>query len=109
MLQKRQFISGSGPWARYRRRASKEENLDLRVLSEGVSGRRAESRTNKMSVGICRRDSVRVNMFSGWNGGKLENSDSTAEMKRMFNARLIFGGVVRMGTLWLEWEERIEL
>lgn len=112
MLQKRQLIKGSGPWARYRSRASREENLDLSVWSAAVRvscSLRWERRTKRTSLGICRRDSVRRNMFSGRKGGRVERREMTAEMKRIFRARLIRGGVARIGALCAALEDRMEL
>ena len=63
--QKGQVVSGVGPWVRYRRRDSRERSLVRMMVSVGVGGRRVARRVKSTSVGVCRREEVRLKMFSG--------------------------------------------
>ena len=50
-------------------------------------GRKVERRAKSTSVGVCRREDVRVKMFSGENGGRVETMKRRAERKRMLRER----------------------
>lgn len=54
--------------------------------SESVSdwlGRMRPRRVKRTSLGVCSRDEVRVNMFSGEKKGKVKTKAMTAEIKRI--------------------------
>lgn len=51
-----------------------------------------ERRAKSTSVGVCRREDVRVKMFSGKNGGRVETMKRRAERMRMLRERWTGGG-----------------
>lgn len=52
-------------------------------------GRRAERRVKRTSWGVWRREEVRVRMFSGVKGGRVNRRERREERKRMFKARFV--------------------
>lgn len=107
-MQNWQFVRTSGPNWKYRYRDSREEILERRISSAGVSGRRVERRVKRTSVEICRRDEVRVKMFDGEKGGRVLMRKATVVIIRIRRARETFGGVGRMGIPWMEGAARRE-
>jgi len=86
---------------RYRQRASRLAMRGLRASSEGVrvwEGRREATRVKRTSLGVCRREEVRVRIFSGEKGGRVESRYIRAERKRRFRERRIGGGMGVMGS-----------
>ena len=100
----------SGPNWKYSNLDSREFILDRSISSEAVrpAGRSAERRVKRTSVGICRRDEVRLNMFSAENRGRVLTRKAVAVMKSIMRAREIFGGMGRMGTPWIAGAARTE-
>jgi hypothetical protein len=84
--------------------------LDRSISSEEVNpvGRKAERRVNRTSVGICRRDDVRLNIFSGENKGSVLMREAIEVMKSIVRARVTLGGTGRMGTPWIAGAARTE-
>ena len=84
--------------------------MDRSTSSEGVRpvGRKAKRRVKRTSVGICRRDEVRLNMFSGENRGSVLTRKAVAVMKSIIRAREILGGTGRIGTPWMVGAARTE-
>lgn len=73
----------------------------LRSRSDSVrtrSGRTRLRRVKRTSLGVCKRDEVRVNMFSGEKKGRVEMRAKRAEIKRMFRPRNEEVGVDRIGS-----------
>ena len=64
-------------------------------------GRRVEMRVKRTSVGICRRDWVRVKMLDGEKRGRVERRKARVVMKRIRRARETAGGMARIGMLWI--------
>ena len=100
----------SGPNWKYSNLDSNEVIFERRVSSEGVRpvGRRAESRVKSTSVGICRREEVKENMFSGEKMGSVVIRKPTAVRRRIMRARETLGGTGRMGMPWMVGAARAE-
>lgn len=100
----------SGPNWKYSNLDSSELIFDRKISSEGVRpvGRKAESRVKRTSVGICRREDVRENMFSGEKKGSVFMRKAEAVMKRIIRARETLGGTGRMGMPWMAGAARTE-
>ncbi len=81
-----------------------------RASSVGVrpSGRRAERRVKRTSVGIWRREEVRVKMFGGENRARVFRRNARVVIVRIRRARETFGGMGRMGMPWMEGAARRE-
>lgn len=99
MLQKRQFTSASGPCLKYNKRDSIDTSFDLSAWSIVVRpcDLKAFSLVNKTSVGICRRDCVKVNIFSGPKYGRVERRKMDATAKSIVRARFTEDGVGCIG------------
>ena len=81
-----------------------------RASSVGVrpSGRRAERRVKRTSVGIWRREEVRVKMLVGEKGGRVLRRKARVVIVRIRRARETLGGMGRMGIPWMEGAARRE-
>ena len=105
-----QSIIAPGPNWKYSSLDSRELIFDRRISSEGVRpmGRKAERRVKRTSVGIWRREDVRLNMFSGEKKGRVLMRKAEAVMKRIMRARETLGGTGRIGTPWMAGAARTE-
>lgn len=88
----------SGPHFRYNRRESMLTNFERRSSSLGAkpSGRSVWRRVNRTSVGVCKRDLVRVKRSGVVKKGKVLMRKAREAIKRIVRARDTFGGTGRM-------------
>jgi len=73
----------------------------FRASSWGVRvwfGRREARRVKRTSLGVCRREEVRVRMFSGEKAGRVEMKYIVAERKRRLRDRRMAGGMGVIGS-----------
>jgi hypothetical protein len=98
---KLQSAMADGPYIKYKHRPSMDCSLFRRAVSPSVSkpsSRKVARRVNSTSVGVCNREEVNVNIFSGEKYGIVEKAASAAATKRMFRALLTCVGRGRTGT-----------
>jgi hypothetical protein len=72
------------------------------------SGGREERRVKRTSVGIWRREDVRVKMLGGEKGGRVLRRNARLVIVRIRRARETLGGTGRMGIPWMEGAARRE-